>query len=215
MEPTYWQERWREGRIGWNQDAPNAHLTRHTDVLEGAKRVLVPLCGKSVDLAFLASGGASVVGVELVEEAARAFFEEQRIPAHRTQDGPLVRWEGATIEIVVGDFFDITSSEIGRFDACFDRAALVALPAETRVRYAAHLRTLLKPGARMLLVTFEHDAPPNDPPFSVPEREVRALYAGATIERLETLELAAAGSSLHARGARAVVEHVFRIELPA
>ncbi len=214
MERPYWQERWREGRIGFHQERPNPHLVRHAGVLAGAARVLVPLCGKAVDLAYLAEGGRSVLGVELVEDAARAFFDEQGIPAHRTQDGPLVRWEGSTIEIVVGDFFDLTSDDVGRSGACFDRAALVALPPEMRARYVPHLRSLLEPGARVLLVTFEHDAPPGDPPFSVPEREVRALYDGCAVERLDTVDLAE-GSTLASRGARTVLEHVFRIELPA
>jgi thiopurine S-methyltransferase len=221
MEAEFWRARWREGRIGFHLDRPNPHLVRHAAALfdgqaPGAQRILVPLCGKSVDLAWLAAreGAPSVVGVELVEDAARAFFTEQGLPAHRTHDGPLVRWEGGTVEIVVGDFFDVTRAELGGFAACFDRAALVALPPATRPSYVAHLRSLLDPGARVLLVTFEHDAPGDEPPFSVPEPEVRALWTGCRVDLVADEDLGA-GTALATRGARSVRERVYRIELPA
>lgn len=229
MEPSFWRERWRTGRIGFHEGKPNERLVRNVGALAGPggappARVLVPLCGKTVDLAFLAArvaGGArdgdrggAVVGVELVEEAARAFFEEQGLPAHRTQDGPLVRWEGGAIEIVVGDFFDVTRAEIGAFDAFFDRAALVALPAELRPRYVAHLRTLLEPGARGLVVSFEHDADPASPPFSIEERELRALYAGCEVALLESEDLSGPEGALASRGAMRVLERAYRIAIP-
>ncbi|AKF05825.1 hypothetical protein [Sandaracinus amylolyticus] len=208
MDPDFWRTRWAEGRIGWHQGAPSPHLVSHARVLEGAGRVLVPLCGKSVDLAWIAArpGGPSVVGVELVEEAARAFFEEQSIPVHRTHDGPFVRYEGSTIEIVVGDIFEITTAEIGRFEACFDRAAMVAMPPSMRGAYVAQLRSLLEPGARVLLVALEHDAP-DGPPFSLREDEVRALYAGAKVTRLGAIETETS-AALAARGAREVAYEI-------
>jgi thiopurine S-methyltransferase len=214
MEPTYWKERWSEGRIGFHEGRPNAHLVEHASFFEGRRRVLVPLCGKTVDLAYLASRGLAVVGVELVEDAARAFFEEAGVPAHRTVDGPLARWEGAGIEIVCGDFFDVGASELGgTFDACFDRAAIVALPPDMRRRYVDHLRTLLSPGARVLLVSFEHDGPKEEPPFSVDEAEIRALHRGASIEEVGDADVTATSPAIVGRGARVVRETVWRIEL--
>lgn len=214
MEPSFWRDRWREGRIGFHQGHPHELLVEHAQVL-GAHpaRVLVPLCGKAVDLAWLAARGSSVVGVELVEDAARAFFAEQQIPAQPTYDGPLVRWAGASIEIVVGDFFDVTSAEIGTFDALYDRAALVALPRDLRARYVAHLRTLLAPGAHGLVISFVHGAPPEAPPFSVLEDEIRQLWTGCTVEQIAVRE---AGTRALADGSEtALREQAYRIELPA
>lgn len=215
MHPEFWRARWAEGRIGFHLGRPSPRLVEHAHVLGAARRVLVPLCGKSVDLAWLAARepAPSVVGVELVEDAARAFFEEQSIPSHRTHDGPFVRYEGASIEIVVGDFFEVTSAEVGRFDACFDRAALIALPPEMRGAYVAHLRTLLEPGARTLLVTLEHDAPPDEPPFSVTEDEVRALWSGCAITPLGAADLT--GGAPLSRGARTLRDAAYAIEMPA
>lgn len=213
MDPDYWRARWTQGRTGWHQGQPNEHLVAHFEALGSPRRVLVPLAGKSVDLAYLAGRGASVVGVELVEEAARAFFEEQGFAAQRTVDGPLARWEGGAIEIVVGDFFDLTRAEIGSFDAFYDRAALVALPHELRRRYVAHVLSLLEPGARGLVVTFEHDAPPHEPPFSVDADEIRDLFERARVTSLTSVDVTAS-SSLTPRGANFVRERAWLIEMP-
>lgn len=215
MEPDFWRNRWREGRIGFHQGTPHELLVRFADtVLARPARVLVPLCGKAVDLAWLAARGSSVVGVELVEDAARAFFEEQRIPAQPTRDGPLVRWAGGSIEIVVGDLFDTTRAELGAFDAAYDRAALVALPPALRPRYVEHVRSLLEPGARVLLVAFVHDGPPDQPPFSVAEPEVRELYRGCAIRALSDEDVTDRSENLRARGATTVREQAWSIELP-
>ena len=76
MEPSFWLERWRENRIGFHEGHPNSYLERHRSELGAGRRVLVPLCGKTEDLAYLASLGHHVVGIELAEAAARAFFVE-------------------------------------------------------------------------------------------------------------------------------------------
>lgn len=178
-----WRARWAEGRIGFHEGAANRFLVEHLGVFAGRRRVLVPLCGKAEDLAYLAGAGLEVVGVELVEEAVRAFFAEHAMDPTVSRDGELVRYQAGSVTIFAGDVFATTAAITGPIDALYDRAALVALPAELRARYAAHLRGLVTPGARELLVTFEY---PQDrmqgPPFSVVESEVRSLYAGCDIE---------------------------------
>ncbi len=186
MEPEFWVARWQEGRIGFHEGAPNAYLTKHVDRLAGCRRVLVPLCGKTEDLAFLASRGHEVVGVELVEDAVRQFFSEHEATPEVTDLGAMRRYAAGSITILVGDVFATTAALVGDIDAIYDRAALVALPAETRVRYAAHLRQIAPSARRELLVTLDY--PPDaaeGPPFRVPDTEVRALFADAAIELLD------------------------------
>ena len=81
-----WLERWREGRIGWHEEEGNASLKKHWRA-EG-KRVLVPMCGKTVDMLWLEERGNSVVGVELSDIAARAFFKENDL-RYTVHEGPL------------------------------------------------------------------------------------------------------------------------------
>ena len=77
--PTFWHDRWTTGQLGFHEGRPNAHLTRWWPTLGLAAnaRVLVPLCGKSKDLAWLLAQGHTVVGVELSPIACAAFFAEQ------------------------------------------------------------------------------------------------------------------------------------------
>jgi len=185
METDFWISRWQEGRIGFHEGRPNELLVQHADRLAGRKRVLVPLCGKSEDLAFLASRGHEVVGVELVEDAVKAFFAEHDLTPAVEPQGALTAYRAEGLTILAGDFFAVTPADVGVVDAFYDRAALVALPEPMRARYVAHLRSLVAPGAAGLVVTFEY-APHvrNGPPFSVPEQEMRALYDGWHIELL-------------------------------
>ena len=70
-----WLARWRDGRIAFHEGHPNVLLEHHIARLAGCRRVLVPLCGKAEDLAYLAAQGHAVLGVELAEQAIREFFE--------------------------------------------------------------------------------------------------------------------------------------------
>jgi thiopurine S-methyltransferase len=204
----FWVERWREGSIAFHEGTPNTLLSAHLGHLGANRRVLVPLCGKSEDLVFLAAQGHAVVGIELVEDAVKAFFAEHAITPAITRHDRHVEYAHGAIRLFAGDYFAVTSSLLGPLDAVYDRAALVALPAELRPRYAQHTRSLLAPSSPMVLVTLEYDqSRASGPPFSVPEAEVREIYApramraveerpytrgadrGPTIERCWTIDL--------------------------
>ena len=176
MEPQFWIERWGEGKIGFHEGTPNTFLVEFAGRLSG-RRVLVPLCGKTEDLAYLASLGRDVLGIELVENAVIAFFTEHGIAPTITHRGSLAIYTAGPTTIIAGDLFAVTRDVVGPIDAIYDRAALIALPPELRPRYLAHLRTLVTAPTPTLLVALEY---PQDrmegPPFSVLETEVRTLY---------------------------------------
>jgi thiopurine S-methyltransferase len=185
MDRDFWEGTWQRGQIGFHEGRPHGLLTRFADKLGEGRRVLVPLCGKSEDLAWLAAQGHEVLGIELVEDAVRAFFVEHQLTPTEGQLGPFKRFSAGALTLLAGDFFAATPALLGSFDALYDRAALVALPSEMRARYAQNIRDLLKPGAHGLVVTFEYPAGLLEgPPFSVPEAELRAHYAGADVELL-------------------------------
>ncbi len=173
-----WLERWREGRIGWHEADGSALLKRYWPRLVRGSSVLVPFCGKSVDLLWLAAQGLDVVGVEISEIAVRAFFHEHDMGFENTVAGELqcYRALSAPIRLYCGDYFDF---EGGPFQAFYDRGALVALPESERPRYVAHTRSLLETDAYQMLLTLEYDqdAVPG-PPFSVSPGEVRAYWPG-------------------------------------
>jgi thiopurine S-methyltransferase len=189
-----WIARWRDGRTGFHEGQPNALLERHISQLEGSRRVLVPLCGKAEDLAFLATRGHDVVGIELAEQAVREFFDAHGLVPSVVQRGALIELRADAIAVLVGDVFAATPALVGPIDALYDRAALVALPPDLRPRYAAHLRTLLPNDAPGLVITFEYDQQRMaGPPFAVLEPELRSLFAGRTLELLEERPAPSAG----------------------
>ena len=192
MDAEFWRQKWRDGQLGWHQSKPHPMLVRHLTALGVAPgaRVFVPLCGKSLDLGWLLGAGYRVAGVELVEGAVRQLFEGLGVKPEVAQAGRLKRYSADGIDVFVGDLFDLDAKALGPVDAVFDRAALVALPAETRRRYAAHLAEITS-RAPQLLITFDYDQSVMDgPPFSVSEEEVRALYGSAfSVEPLESAEV--------------------------
>jgi thiopurine S-methyltransferase len=181
-----WLERWREGRIGWHEQDGNASLKKHWRA--SGKRVLVPLCGKTVDMLWLEEQGNSVVGVELSDIAARAFFQENGL-RYTVDEGRLAVYtaEDRDITIHCGDLFDF--HETG-FTGWYDRGAFVATPAEQRPAYARHIDALLAPDASRLLITLEYDDTiATGPPFSISRDEIGRYWPGLEeIERYDDIE---------------------------
>lgn len=191
MEPSFWRERWKEGRIGFHEGKPNAFLAKYVERLGAPGRVLVPLCGKAEDMAFLASRGHEVVGVDLVESALRDFFREHGVDApDESKDERFATLRHERVRLIAGDFFALTKADAGDVTAAYDRAAIVALPPPMRARYVSHVRALVPKGATILTVTFEYDESRfSGPPFAVREEELRRLYEGADIQLLDSAPL--------------------------
>lgn len=222
MRAEFWLERWARNEIGFHLPVVNARLRSYWPMLALASdaSVLVPLCGKSLDLHWLAQQGHAVTGVELSERAVAAFFEEAgQAPAVTRTERFTVR-EAGSVRVFCGDFFALTPEDLSRHNkpyvsAVFDRAALVALPPDMRVRYADHLQMLLPGRARMLLITLEYDQTRvPGPPHSVLEDEVRTLFQPRGRVRCLTRETVTSLSpSFRAAGIESADEVVYQIEL--
>lgn len=189
MEAEFWQQRWRERQIGFHQERPSPLLLKHWPSLglASASRVFVPLAGKTLDMAWFASQGHRVLGVELSQIAVEEFFAEHGLsPAvETTRYGRHYRADA--IELICGDAFALNAELLADCAAVFDRAALIALPPPLRERYAGELYPRLPAGCRGLLITLEYPQHEKQgPPFSVVEQEVHRLYSPDW--RLRTLE---------------------------
>ena len=186
MDANFWNERWEQGQIAFHEGRPNGFLSRHASRWSGSRRVLVPLCGKTEDLAHLASLGHDVVGVELSEIAGRAFFSEHALEPTETRTGPFLDLRANGVRILVGDFFRATAEILNAPNALYDRAAVIALPEELRIRYVAHLKEILPSDFTGLLVTDEYDqSAMSGPPFSVVKTEVERLWSGVAVEEID------------------------------
>lgn len=194
MNPDFWHQRWADNQIGFHQASPTSLLLKHWPTLgvPAGATVFVPLCGKSLDMAWLASQGHRVLGVELSQLAVEQFFAEHQLtPAlHSSQYGTHYRAGG--IEIIHGDAFGLDAAVLSDCVAVFDRAAMIALPPSMRMRYADEVYARLPAGCRGLLITLEYPQAERDgPPFAVGEDEVRERHAASwQVELLERRPIA-------------------------
>ena len=214
MDHDFWHERWDQQQIGFHQPEGHPMLATHWPTLAIAPgtSVLVPLCGKTPDLRWLARQGHSVTGIELSERAAQDFFDEQELTATVEHLGCFSRYSAAGIDIWVGDFFAADIATLGRFEAFYDRAALIALPEQMRGDYVQHLNRLLIPAAEGLLITLDYDQNEmKGPPFAVPDSEVRRHFQHATVERIDSDHGRAGQGMLHDRRVKNASEHVYRL----
>lgn len=224
MHPEFWHERWRSGQIGFHQPTVNRLLERHwPQIVAGlppGAPVYVPLCGKSLDLAWLAEHGHRVVGSELSGLAIGEFLggpdgarvtgsgsDSDSCPVHRVH-------EAGPYRLIEGDAFTLQPAQTGPLAALYDRAALVALPeGSMRAAYAASLVRLLAPGAAGLLISFEypqHLRP--GPPFSLPAAAVEAsLGAVFELEELERVDIIGESPKFAASGIERLWEVAYRL----
>lgn len=204
-----WQDRWATNTIRWHRDDDiNDVIKAHGDKLLNIDesctvdmRVLVPLCGKSLDVAFFAKeeGVTEVVGVDGIRKALEEFISEHPdLELEQVEStGSYEVFKGRTITLLKGDFFDLTEQDAGgKFAAVYDRASLVAIQPDLREKYVSNIRKVIAPGAKILLVAVEHGTG-TGPPFSILEADVRRLYEGDwvdTITQLNPEETAVDGS---------------------
>jgi thiopurine S-methyltransferase len=213
MHHEFWHERWQTGQIGFHQSAVHPFLERWWPRLgvPSGTSVYVPLCGKSLDMAWLAARGHRVVGSELSAIAIRDFFAERGLEPESGVQAGFRRHAAGPYDLLEGDALGLTPAILGPVGAAYDRAALVALPPDLRSRYAASLARLLPAGARVLLVAFEYaQEMKGGPPFSVEAAEVRALFEPAfAVDEVERLDILAASPKFAELGIPALHETAF------
>ncbi|WP_191833504.1 thiopurine S-methyltransferase [Pseudomonas fluorescens] len=214
MQAEFWHSRWNSNQIGFHQSRVNAYLQQHWPALgvPAGAQVLVPLCGKSLDMLWLAGQGLQVLGVELSERAVEDFFTEHQLQPQVTQDGVFKVFRCEDVEIRCGDFFALTAEDVSGCSALYDRAAVIALPEEMRKRYVAHLQTILTDSAKGLLITLDYDQSQIDgPPFAVTDEEVQTLFAAWHPLELAAHDVLEDSPKFQQAGASHLLERVYRL----
>ena len=208
-----WKSRWEEGRIGFHLPEVNSYLLRYSGVLlkQAPQSVFVPLCGKTLDLPWLAARTKKVVGVELIRKAVEDFYEENKITHLIQQAGKLQLYSNSSIDIFQGDFFDLNHEHVAPFKAIYDRGSIVAIDPPEREKYVNHMMSFLEPGGRLLLITLEYDQKQmTGPPFSVTANEIEILLAPfGILELLETNDIL--DDRLRNNGLDVTLERVFQL----
>ncbi|WP_448547799.1 thiopurine S-methyltransferase [Thalassotalea fusca] len=200
MKQNFWHAVWERDSIGFHQDAVHPFLVKHSASLFNqslgslnnsvhCENILVPLCGKSLDIVWLAQY-FNVIGTELSDIACRDFFKEHQLTPNVLPSPPHTLYQFENITLWQGDHFKLPMGQLPKLDWIYDRAALIALPKEMQIDYVKHLLTFIDAGASLLLVSLEF--PQNQlegPPFPVFKDDVNPLFSGYSIEELDQHEL--------------------------
>ncbi|ENY6470478.1 thiopurine S-methyltransferase [Vibrio parahaemolyticus] len=212
-DQEFWHSKWASNQIGFHLEDVNPLLPAywHHANPKREDKVLVPLCGKSEDLVWLATKHDSVEGVELSQIAVRSFFAEHfYTPTVTPISGMHELYQFDELSIHTGDFF---TAPVSQADIVYDRAALVALPQDMREEYVARLKLLLNPGGRILLVTLNY--PQEEmagPPFSVPLEEIQQLFVGYKVTCLNVDQADEHHPKIAKKGLSRFSEEVYLIE---
>lgn len=215
MDPEFWHERWRTGDIGFHR--PEAHdlLTRHWPGLDldPDAKVLVPLCGKSHDMAWLAARGHRIVGVELSQIAIDEFFAHEGLAPESEQRGSFNVKRAGPYELWCGDIFALPAEAVDSIAGVYDRASLVAFPLAEQPRFANALAALTPRGGKMLLIGLEHDpAEMKGPPFPASRERIAEMLGGDFgVTLIEERDALAVNPGLRKRGLTRLVETAFRL----
>ena len=176
MKPEFWISKWAANQIGFHQDNIHPLLVKYWPLLNlnSESRVLVPLCGKSKDMIWLAEQKHQVIGIELSDVAIESFYKENRLKIGKRIGNV---YHSQNNDIINADFFSISNQQIGKVEAVYERGSLVALPQNIRTDYINHLKSLLDPGTLILLITLEYNENIiTPPPFSITRDQVDELY---------------------------------------
>ena len=178
MEHKFWLEKWQKKEIGFHRDDFNPHLIENFPLLNlsHGSHILVPLCGKSLDLVWLSKQGHKVTGVELSPMAVSSFFQECHLEYRICKAGNMTKYitRDDQLTIIQGDFLQLNRCDLDPVDAIYDRAAMIALPKQMRGDYFNKLKELMPKNGQQLVIALEYEQEYVDgPPFSVSETEIR------------------------------------------
>ncbi|XP_006818719.1 putative thiopurine S-methyltransferase [Saccoglossus kowalevskii] len=186
LTPVHWNERWEQGRIkGFHLPHVNELLSEHLhSLINGRKklRIFVPLCGKSVDMIWLANQGHIVIGVEFSKLAILQFFGENSLEYTATSvdklvNGELFQNKEGNIMIYKCNLFDLSSDIIGQVDAILDRAAFSAIMPVERQKYRDLMISTMHTHTRygLILENFDHTIM-SGPPYCISPTMLEQIF---------------------------------------
>ena len=178
MSNKEWKNKWKRNDIGFHQPVINPLLERFLPALKvpASTTILVPLCGKSLDMDLLADQGFQVMGIELSDLAIQSFFRRRKVKPTRRRHGRFTVWQHHNIALWCGDIFDLTEADLAGVGILYDCASLSAFPAELRSRYVEHFRARLPSACQILLITIESPEEGRADSVHWVDTELKSLY---------------------------------------
>lgn len=173
MENTDWLKAWIDNNIRFHNEEYNTNLVKYWDDFTGGEKgtVFVPLCGKTLDMKYFNENGHNVYGVELSRIAVESFFNENKITYKK--DGHL--FYSNDIFLYNEDLFELNKSHFRDVKFIYDRASIIALPHDIRLKYVSWLKSTF-PNTPMFVQTIDFNNKELGPPFSIDESMINEYY---------------------------------------
>ncbi|MBC8376125.1 MAG: thiopurine S-methyltransferase [FCB group bacterium] len=210
MNIESWKQAWETNNIGFHKSKPHPQLVKYFGELNliPGSRVFLPLCGKTLDIAWLLAQGMQVVGSEASQLAVEQLFQELGLEPSIMERSNGSCFSAENVTVYVGDIFELSEDDLGEIDAIYDRAALVALPIEHRKLYTKLLVDISR-AAPQLLITFEYDQNlKTGPPFSIDSGEIYSHYNNTYVCTLVDSYMLPAGL----KGSRVATENLWLLK---
>lgn len=178
-----WLDLWEKKKAPWHLDFVHEAIEKHAEILmtspKAKNKIFVPLCGKTVDMKYLADLGNEIVGLEASETAVKDFFTEHNIE-YTTEDvpsvkGKLFRSNDQKIKIYCCDLFLFSADIESGFSGIWDRGSYEAMEPKHRDECARVMKTLVYPGIGYLLEMPDRELD-KGPPFCVPVDVVESNF---------------------------------------
>ncbi|MFD1142717.1 thiopurine S-methyltransferase [Larkinella insperata] len=183
MEKQVWADSWGRSNTRFHRQDVHPYVLKHlTPFALMEKSILVPLCGRSLDLVYFSQFAERVVGVEQNESIILQFFAENQLAYEKVGE----RYISNNLTIFCKDLFALTPGEVGEIDLVYDRASLVALPLPMRVEYLQKMEELTLPGTQYFLTTLEYAPEMNAAPFSITPGEVYGYFPNYRVQHVES-----------------------------
>lgn len=161
LSADYWNDRYKNGNIGWDIGTISTPLKTYVDQLTDKNiSILIPGGGNSYEAEYLLQQGfTNVTVIDLAPNVTDSLKEK------------FVRY-GSAIHILTGDFFTLT----GQFDLIIEQTFFCAIDPSLRTAYVQKMFELLSAKGKLVGLLFNR-AFEGGPPFGGNIAEYKQLFA--------------------------------------
>lgn len=161
LDKEYWEKRWEEGQTGWDTRSVTTPLKTYFDQMtDFDAKILIPGCGNAHEAIYLFEKGFKNVYIcDWAEEPLNAFSE--KVP------------EFPRNQLLCTDFFELNFND---FDYIIEQTFFCALDPVLRKKYAQKMKSLLKPGGKLLGLLFSFPLTEQGPPFGGSKEEYLTYF---------------------------------------
>ena len=159
-----WEQRYQDKGDHWNLGYPAppfVSLLASDNPLQPGKLAVIG-CGKGHDALFFAKSGFEVIGFDFA-------------PSAIAEATATAKDKGISARFVQQDIFALDREFTNSFDYVLEHTCFCAIDPGWRSQYVEVVKSLLRPGGKLIALFYTHDRP-GGPPFGVKPEEVLEYF---------------------------------------